>query len=166
MYFLRLPPRRVLELWGRIHRSFDNLHGVAMGFAITRLLRYWIYYLSTWWYCKIVVVDLLVYQANRCPTIAMDRVYKVFLTRFVPKRFKDRHRDTFLWLEQGQMTVSQHMVKVSELSLYAIVILPSERERIYSFVWRLRPQLSMDTHGLVSSHLSFLDIIGHVCSLE
>lgn len=88
------------------------------------------------------------------------------MKKFMPRSFKDRYRDQFVQLTQGQIIVIHYDTRFQELSQYATSILPTEEERIHDFMQRLRPQLRMGTLVLVTSSRSYLDIIDQTHSLE
>jgi len=62
------------------------------------------------------------------------------------------------------MMVSKY--EVSGAPRYATPIFPIEGERIRCLMQRLRPQLRIGTHSLVTLGHFYLDIVDHACSIE
>ncbi|XP_070023192.1 uncharacterized protein [Nicotiana sylvestris] len=58
----------------------------------------------------------------------------LFLDRYIPPSEREALRYQFEQLEQGQMTVTDYDVRFSELSRHALMILPTDVERVRRFV--------------------------------
>ncbi|WMV30471.1 hypothetical protein MTR67_023856 [Solanum verrucosum] len=78
----------------------------------------------------------------------------------------DRIHDQFSRLEQGPMTVLEYEAWFHELSRHVTMILPPVEERGRCFVCGLRYHLRVDTEHLVSTGLSFIDVVDHARSME
>ena len=100
------------------------------------------------------------------PPITWAAFIEVFLARYMPRSLRDRLRDQFTRLEQGQMSVSEYEARFHQLSRHATVILPTEEERVRCFVRGLRPHLRLGTEHLVTVGWTFLDVVDHARTIE
>ncbi|XP_070047300.1 uncharacterized protein [Nicotiana tomentosiformis] len=57
-----------------------------------------------------------------------------FLDRYIPPSKREELRYPFEQLEHGQMLVTDYEARFSELSLHALMILPTDTERVRRFV--------------------------------
>ncbi|XP_070034998.1 uncharacterized protein [Nicotiana tomentosiformis] len=59
---------------------------------------------------------------------------RLFLDRYIPPSQREELRFQFEQLQQGQMFMTDYEARLSELSRHALMILPSEAERVQRFV--------------------------------
>ncbi|XP_070043306.1 uncharacterized protein [Nicotiana tomentosiformis] len=63
-----------------------------------------------------------------------DSFTRIFLDRYIPSSQREKLRFQFEKLQQGQISVTDYEARFSELSLHALMILPTEAERVRRFV--------------------------------
>ncbi|XP_070054564.1 uncharacterized protein [Nicotiana tomentosiformis] len=78
-----------------------------------------------------------------------DQFLQLFLEKFIPFTLSDDYRRQFECLQQDSMIVTQYETRFMDLSFHAIVLLPTERERVRRFIDRLtfsiRLQMAKET---------------------
>ncbi|XP_070056801.1 uncharacterized protein [Nicotiana tomentosiformis] len=62
------------------------------------------------------------------------RFTRIFLDRYIPSSLREQLRFQFEQLQQGQMSVTDYEMRFSELSRHALMILPTDAERVRRFV--------------------------------
>ncbi|XP_070055359.1 uncharacterized protein [Nicotiana tomentosiformis] len=68
------------------------------------------------------------------PPMTWDMFTCIFLDRYIPPFQREELRFQFEQLQQGQMLVTDYEVRFSELSCHALMILPTDAERVRRFV--------------------------------
>ena len=68
------------------------------------------------------------------PPMTWDRFTRIFLDRYIPPSHREEVRFQFEQLQQGQMSVTDYEARFSELSRHALMILPTEAERVRKFI--------------------------------
>ncbi|XP_070057412.1 uncharacterized protein [Nicotiana tomentosiformis] len=63
-----------------------------------------------------------------------DQFSQLFLEKFIPFTLREDHRKRFEHLQQGSMTVTHYETQFVDLARHAIVLLPTERERVRRFI--------------------------------
>ncbi|XP_070040494.1 uncharacterized protein [Nicotiana tomentosiformis] len=63
-----------------------------------------------------------------------DRLTRIFLDRYIPPFKREELRFQFEQLQQGQILVTDYEARFCELSLHALLILPTDAERVQRFV--------------------------------
>ncbi|KAK9094548.1 hypothetical protein Scep_026017 [Stephania cephalantha] len=74
-------------------------------------------------------------------TCTWERFKELFLEKYFPMADRDRKREEFLHLQQGDMTVREYAFRFERLIRYAREYVPSEREKNNRFVHGLRPSI-------------------------
>ncbi|XP_070035262.1 uncharacterized protein [Nicotiana tomentosiformis] len=68
------------------------------------------------------------------PPITWDRFTRIFLDRYIPPSQREELRFQFEQLQQGQMPMTDYEARFSELFRHALMILPTDAERVQRFV--------------------------------
>ncbi|XP_070032916.1 uncharacterized protein [Nicotiana tomentosiformis] len=68
------------------------------------------------------------------PHMTWDQFTHLFLDKYIPPSQREELRCQFERLEQGQMSVTEYEARFSEISRHALMILPTEAERVRRFV--------------------------------
>ncbi|XP_070050526.1 uncharacterized protein [Nicotiana tomentosiformis] len=68
------------------------------------------------------------------PPMTSDRFTRIFLDKYIPPSQREELRFQLEQLQQGQISVTDYGVRFSELSRHALMILPTEVERVRRFV--------------------------------
>ncbi|XP_070039525.1 uncharacterized protein [Nicotiana tomentosiformis] len=68
------------------------------------------------------------------PPMTWDKFTRLFLNMYIPPSQREELRSQFEQLRQDQMSVTNYEARFSELSCYALMILPTETERVRRFV--------------------------------
>ncbi|XP_059301832.1 uncharacterized protein LOC132053744 [Lycium ferocissimum] len=68
------------------------------------------------------------------PPLTWTQFYSVFLEKYVPCTLKDRRRDEFSNIDQGNLLVAAYDARFNLLSRYALQLLPTDEERVRRFV--------------------------------
>ncbi|XP_070053737.1 uncharacterized protein [Nicotiana tomentosiformis] len=63
-----------------------------------------------------------------------DRFTRIFLDKYIPRSQREELRFQFEQLQHGQMSVTDYEARFSELSRHALMIIPTEMERVRRFV--------------------------------
>ncbi|XP_070007519.1 uncharacterized protein [Nicotiana sylvestris] len=75
------------------------------------------------------------------PPITWGQFALLFLDRYIPPSEREELRYQIEHLEQGQMSVTNYKARFSELSRHALMILPTDAERVRRFVAGLLPRI-------------------------
>ncbi|XP_070040343.1 uncharacterized protein [Nicotiana tomentosiformis] len=75
-------------------------------------------------------------------------------------------RDQFEQLEQGQMSVTDYEARLFELSLHAIMILPTDAERVRRLVAMLHPSIRASMVGEVEMGTGYQLVVGIARRIE
>ncbi|XP_070035443.1 uncharacterized protein [Nicotiana tomentosiformis] len=70
-----------------------------------------------------------------------DQFTQLLWDRYIPPSQRQELRGQFEQLEKGQMSVTDYEARFSELSLHALMILPTDAERVQRFVAGLHPSI-------------------------
>ncbi|XP_070037269.1 uncharacterized protein [Nicotiana tomentosiformis] len=68
------------------------------------------------------------------PPMTWDQFIRLFLDRYIPPSQREELRSRFEQLRQDQMSVTDYEARFHELSLHALMILPTEAERVRRFI--------------------------------
>ncbi|XP_070051260.1 uncharacterized protein [Nicotiana tomentosiformis] len=68
------------------------------------------------------------------PPTTWSQFTQLFLDRYIPLSEREELRYQLEHLEQGQMSVTDYEARFSELSRHALMILPTDAERVWRFV--------------------------------
>ncbi|XP_070050759.1 uncharacterized protein [Nicotiana tomentosiformis] len=68
------------------------------------------------------------------PALTWEQFPQLFLEKFVPITLREEYRRVFEHLQQGSMTVTQYETRFVDLARHAIILLPTERERVRRFI--------------------------------
>ncbi|XP_070011336.1 uncharacterized protein [Nicotiana sylvestris] len=101
-------------------RTMDILETNGVDFATFRLAGS----AKTWWR------DFCLARPAGLPSLTWDQFSELFLGKFLPVTQRDALRRQFERLQQGSMPVTQYKTQFIDLARHAIVILPTERERV------------------------------------
>ncbi|XP_070034628.1 uncharacterized protein [Nicotiana tomentosiformis] len=139
-------PQKLLDRWTRLHppvfggerhedaqdfidRCRDRLHNMRIleshGFNFTT---FQLEGRARRWY-----QSYLFGRPAGSPPMTWSQFTQLFLDRYIPPLQREELRYQFEQLEQGQMSVTDYEARFSELSRHALMILPTDVER----VWRL-----------------------------
>ncbi|XP_070057282.1 uncharacterized protein [Nicotiana tomentosiformis] len=75
------------------------------------------------------------------PPMTWSQFTQLFLDRYFPHSEREELQYQFVQLEQGQMLVTDYEARFSELSRHALMILPTDAERVQRFVMGLHPNI-------------------------
>ncbi|XP_070020429.1 uncharacterized protein [Nicotiana sylvestris] len=81
-----------------------------------------------WWQ------SYLIGRTTGSPPMTWDQFTQLFLDRYIPPSKMEEPRYQFEQLEKGQMSLTDYEARFSELSRYALMILPTSVERVKRFV--------------------------------
>ncbi|XP_070045778.1 uncharacterized protein [Nicotiana tomentosiformis] len=70
-----------------------------------------------------------------------DQFTRLLLDKYIPSSQREALRCQFEQLEQGQISVTDYKARFSELFRYALMILPTDAERVRRFVAGLHPSI-------------------------
>ncbi|XP_070007872.1 uncharacterized protein [Nicotiana sylvestris] len=73
------------------------------------------------------------------PPLTRGQFAQLFLDRYIPPSEREELRYQLEHLEHGQMSVTDYEARFSELSRHALMILPTDAERVQRFVAGLHP---------------------------
>ncbi|XP_060189858.1 uncharacterized protein LOC132618873 [Lycium barbarum] len=100
------------------------------------------------------------------PPLTWVKFYSVFLDKYVPRTLRDRKKNEFPTIDQGNSSVAVYESRFHSLYQYAIQLLPTEGERIRRFVKGLNTRLQLSTLQLVATRVSFQEVVEHVRTIE
>ncbi|XP_070049928.1 uncharacterized protein [Nicotiana tomentosiformis] len=75
------------------------------------------------------------------PPMTGDQFTRLFLDMYIPPSQREELRLQFKQLQQGQKSVTDYKTNLSELSCHALMILPTEAERVRRFVARFHSSI-------------------------
>ncbi|XP_070032649.1 uncharacterized protein [Nicotiana tomentosiformis] len=80
------------------------------------------------------------------PPMTWDRFTRIFLDRYILPSQREELRFQFEQLQQGQMSMTDYEARFSKLSCHALMILPTDAERVQKFILCLHSgiQATMD----------------------
>ncbi|XP_070048998.1 uncharacterized protein [Nicotiana tomentosiformis] len=83
------------------------------------------------------------------PPMTWDQFTRLLLDSYVPPSQKEELRCQLEQLEQGQMFVTDYEARFFELSRHALMILPTDAERVWRFIAGLHPSIRASMAGEV-----------------
>ncbi|XP_059277919.1 uncharacterized protein LOC132032160 [Lycium ferocissimum] len=89
-----------------------------------------------------------------------------FLDKYVSRTLRDRRKDEFATIGQGNSSVAVYESRFHSLSSYALQLLPTKGEKIRRFVKGLNTGLQLSALQLVATRALFQEIVEHVCIVE
>ncbi|XP_070023802.1 uncharacterized protein [Nicotiana sylvestris] len=104
---------------------------------------------KTWWR------DFCLARPAGSPSLTWDQFSELFLGKFLPVTQRDALRRQFERLQQGSMSVTQYETQFIDLARHTIVILPTERERVRSFVDGLVQPIRVQMAMSAGSEITF-----------
>ncbi|XP_070050347.1 uncharacterized protein [Nicotiana tomentosiformis] len=88
------------------------------------------------------------------PQDFLEHCHELFLEKFIPFTQREDLRSQFDRLQQGNMTVTKYQTKFVYLSCHAIILIPTERERVERFIdgltYGIRLQMARKTEDDIS----------------
>ncbi|XP_070007580.1 uncharacterized protein [Nicotiana sylvestris] len=75
------------------------------------------------------------------PPLTWGQFAQLFLDRYIPPSEREELRYQIEHLEQGQISVTDYKARFSELSRHALMVLPTDAERVRRFVAGLHPSI-------------------------
>ncbi|XP_033512589.2 uncharacterized protein [Nicotiana tomentosiformis] len=88
------------------------------------------------------------------PPLTWDQFSQLFLEKFVHVILREGYRNQFEHLQQGSMTVTQYETRYFDLFVHAIILIPTEMERVRIFIdgltYDIRLQMARETKDDIS----------------
>ncbi|XP_070046373.1 uncharacterized protein [Nicotiana tomentosiformis] len=78
--------------------------------------------------------DYLLTRQAGSPALTWDQFSQLFIEKFLPIILREERRCRFVHLQQGSMTVTQYETHFVDLDRHAVLMLPTERERVRRFM--------------------------------
>ncbi|XP_070037159.1 uncharacterized protein [Nicotiana tomentosiformis] len=82
-------------------------------------------------------------------TLTWEQFSQLFLEKFNPITLREEYRRQFERLQHGSMTVTQYETRFIDLAHHAIIMLPTEKERVRRFIdgltYTIRLQMAKET---------------------
>ncbi|XP_070044819.1 uncharacterized protein [Nicotiana tomentosiformis] len=133
----------------------DNCHEVLrnMGIVETNGVDFAAFQMTgfakKWWR------DYLLTRPARSPALTWDQFSQLFINRFLTITLREERRRQFERLQQGGMTVTQYETHFLDLARHAILLLPTERERVRRFFDGLAQPIRLQMAKETGSEISF-----------
>ena len=103
--------------------------------------RLWIYYTLT--------------RPVGSPALTWEQFSQLFLEKFLPITLREEFRKQFERLQQGSMTVTQYESRFVDLARHALLLLPTEGERVRRFIEGLTHPIRLQMAKETESEISF-----------
>ncbi|XP_060178085.1 uncharacterized protein LOC132608019 [Lycium barbarum] len=100
------------------------------------------------------------------PPLTWTEFYQVFLDKYVPRTLRDRRRDEFNNIEQGNLSVAAYEAQFHLLSRYALQLVPTEEERVRIFVKGFSTALQLSALQLAAIGDLFQEVVHHLRTVE
>ncbi|XP_070036998.1 uncharacterized protein [Nicotiana tomentosiformis] len=81
--------------------------------------------------------DYMLTRPAGSPELTWDQFSELFLEKFISFTLREDYHKLFKRLQQGSMIVTQYETRFVDLARYAIILLPTEREKVRKFIDRL-----------------------------
>ncbi|XP_070045311.1 uncharacterized protein [Nicotiana tomentosiformis] len=78
--------------------------------------------------------DYVLTRPAGSPSLTWDQFSQLFLEKFIPFTLREEYRRQFELLQQGGMFVTQYETRFVDLARHAIILLPTEREKVRRFI--------------------------------
>ncbi|XP_070040111.1 uncharacterized protein [Nicotiana tomentosiformis] len=89
------------------------------------------------------------------PPMTWGQFTRLFLDRYIPPSQREELRFQFEQIQQGQMSMTDYETRFSELSRHALMIFPTEAERVRRFVAGLHSGIQTSMAGEVEMGTSY-----------
>ncbi|XP_070054869.1 uncharacterized protein [Nicotiana tomentosiformis] len=99
------------------------------------------------------------------PTLTWEQFSQLFLEKFLPITLRKEFRKHFERLQQGSMTVTQYESRFVDLDCHALLLLPTEGERVRRFIEGLTHPIRLQMAKETGSEISFqaaTNIVGRI----
>ncbi|XP_070020447.1 uncharacterized protein [Nicotiana sylvestris] len=100
------------------------------------------------------------------PPLTSGQFTQLFLDRYIPPSEREELRYQFEHLEQGQMSVTDYEARFFESSRHALMILPTDAERVRRFVAGLHPGILASMAREVDMGTEYQLVIEIACRIE
>ncbi|XP_070014495.1 uncharacterized protein [Nicotiana sylvestris] len=115
---------------------------------------------KTWWR------DYCLARPAGSPPLTWDQFTELFLEKFLPVTQREALRRQFERLQQGSMTVTQYDTRFIGLARHALIILPTERERVRRFIDGLILPIRLQMAKEAGSEITFQEEANVACRVE
>ncbi|XP_070048464.1 uncharacterized protein [Nicotiana tomentosiformis] len=99
--------------------------------------------------------DFMLTRSARSPTLTWEELSRLFLEKFLPITLRGDFRRQFEHLQQGSITITQHESRFMDLYHHALLLLPTEGERVRRFIERLTHPIRFQMAKETGSEISF-----------
>ncbi|XP_070036187.1 uncharacterized protein [Nicotiana tomentosiformis] len=110
--------------------------------------------------------DCVLARPANSPALTWEQFSQLFLERFVPITLREEYRRHFECLQQGSMTVTQYETRFVDLARHAIVLLPTEKERVRRFIDELTYTIRLQMAKETGSDISFQTTVNIARQIE
>ena len=110
--------------------------------------------------------DYISSRPTGSPPLSWTQFTQVFLSKFVPRSEREHKRDEFEGLQQGGMLVAEYEGRFHALVRHALMILPTEAERVRRFVKGLIIPIRLGVSQVASSGVPFQKVMDAAKELE
>ncbi|XP_070046601.1 uncharacterized protein [Nicotiana tomentosiformis] len=98
--------------------------------------------------------DYVLTRPYGSPSLTWDRFSQLFLEKFIPFTLREKYRRQFERLQWGGITVTQYETRFMDLARHAVVLIPTERERVRRFIdgltFSIRLQMAKEAEDDIS----------------
>ncbi|XP_070032797.1 uncharacterized protein [Nicotiana tomentosiformis] len=99
--------------------------------------------------------DYLLTRPAGSPALTWDQFSQLFLAKFLPIILREEHSLHFELLQQGSMTVTKYETRFVDLAHHALILLPTERERVRWFIDGLAQPIGLQMAKETGNEISF-----------
>ncbi|XP_070046957.1 uncharacterized protein [Nicotiana tomentosiformis] len=117
-------------------------------------------YAKSWWR------DYVLTRPAGLPSLICDKFSQLFIEKFIPFTMREDYRRQFESLQQGSMTVTQYETRFVDLACHAIILLPTERERVRRFIDGLTLSIRLQIAKETGDDISFQRAIDIAIQIE
>ncbi|XP_070032952.1 uncharacterized protein [Nicotiana tomentosiformis] len=100
------------------------------------------------------------YELVESSSLTWVQVSEKFLRDFVPQSFRDEWRAKFEQLHQGTRSVSEYVIRFSDLAIHAHALAATVRKRVSRFIEGLRHDIRFSMAQELESDVSFQPVVG------
>ncbi|XP_070028623.1 uncharacterized protein [Nicotiana sylvestris] len=141
-------PQDYLDTYHEVLRNMGIVETNVVDFAAFRLSGS----AKRWWN------DFVLTRQAGSPALTWEQFSQLFLEKFLPITQREDYRRRFERLQQGSMTITQYETRFIDLVGHALIILPTERERVRRFIEGLAQPIRLQMPKEIGSEISFQDV--------
>ncbi|XP_070041183.1 uncharacterized protein [Nicotiana tomentosiformis] len=138
-------PQDYLDRWHEVLRNMGIVETNRVDFAVFQMMSF----AKRWW------KDFVLTRQAGSPDLTWDQLSKIFLEKFLVVTLIEDFRRQFKRLQKVSMSFTQYETCFVDLAHHAILLLPTERERVRRFIEGLAQPIKLQMAKVTGSEISF-----------